>query len=785
MDKRSWIFFFFVLSATLLMNQYFSPKISLEHQQKTHVEKTRKHLQDKQAAHSPSHEDLSLLQIDGPENGKYLGVEIEGNFLTISTKEPMPKTLSMGNALGAIAFPNKTIEPVIYRTNDKKVDVYSLNLQEDKLFYLAYQDEETKAPTIACATNTKNEIVTSKEVRQNAFVFDEDHHLIGIFEGKSQKIHSFSSYFRLTNQVNLLSITNETYYVLENPYQMLVFSSKGGSLAEINLPFFSDKNQDSVVKPLYFDRIIEQKYPENAQFPERPYFVSENGSIIEKQPTVGSYYPLLRRDLLTPSGEVERSFDPKYYCCALREEGGDPEIYQVTRFEKNLIEFTAFGARRTIIKRYRLPENPKELPYVFFLTVEVEGDTTGLFLESGVPDVELISGYFSPALKYLVTRNGTTNIQQLSLPKAQQEEPLSSLSNQKPEWIVNSNGFLGVILDPLNGPASGLKATAISGEKIPTRLSLISSQYGLYPAEKYPGYSMQLPFPKNAPAEFRIFAGPFESDTLQTIDQTVQKNKGVSPDYTKAQSSHGWFSFISAPFSKFLFLLMRFFHTITSSWGLSILLLTLTMRILLYPLNAWSFKAGQRSQEVMPALKKIQEKYKKNPEKLQLETMKLYKETGYNPFMGCFPAFIQMPFLLGLFDLLKSSFDLRGASFIPGWIDNLAAPDVLFSWGYRLFYFGTSFHLLPVIFAFVTLAQQKLTFRWSGASQQPLTEQQRQQQAIGNGMVIVLSIAVYHFPSGLNIYWIFSTCLGILQQYIMHKRKGVKKESQTTLQVKK
>ena len=78
--------------------------------------------------------------------------------------------------------------------------------------------------------------------------------------------------------------------------------------------------------------------------------------------------------------------------------------------------------------------------------------------------------------------------------------------------------------------------------------------------------------------------------------------------------------------------------------------------------------------------------------KAQLEVMNLYRERGVNPVSGCFPLLIQMPFLIGMFDLLKSTFELRGASFIPGWIDNLTSPDVVFSWGYSIPLIGNQFH---------------------------------------------------------------------------------------------
>ena len=170
---------------------------------------------------------------------------------------------------------------------------------------------------------------------------------------------------------------------------------------------------------------------------------------------------------------------------------------------------------------------------------------------------------------------------------------------------------------------------------------------------------------------------------------------------------HGWFTFISEPFSKFLFILMNLFHNLTGSWALSIFLLTVSLRLMLYPLNTWSTKSMTRMQQIAPEAAAIQEKYKQDPKKAQVEIMNLYRERGVNPASGCLPMLIQMPFLIGMFDLLKSSFALRGAPFIPGWIDDLTAPDVLFSWHKPIFFIGTEFHLLPFLLGAVMFFQTK------------------------------------------------------------------------------
>lgn len=563
-----------------------------------------------------------------------------------------------------------------------------------------------------------------------------------------------------------LSKNEETFYVLENSFQQLVFSTRGGSIAEINLPFHS-KSPKSVVKSIEFDKTLQEKHPQNDYFPQFPYYTFEEGQqVLHEQGSLGGYYPLLRRSLFNSEGEMKKAFPSKYYALNIQGEGVEDVLYQVTEFQKDRITFEAsLSGGRRIVKTYSFPSD-RAAPYCFDLSVRVEGSVKNLWLGTGIPEVELISGSFSPALKYRMTRGTKSSVEKIKNPT----DPLISTS-LSPDWISNANGFFGVILDPLNKTTAGYKAVSVDGSAAPSRISLIDAAYHLYPADKYPGYAMFLPLKAEETMQLRVFAGPYEDDILKIADETYEDpSDGYNPDYVGAQSFHGWFAFISEPFAKFLFFLMKIFYQITSSWGFSIILLTIALRIMLYPLNAWSIKSSARMQQIAPQVKAIQEKYKKDPKKAQMEIMNLYRHSGANPFMGCFPILIQMPFLIGMFDLLKSMFELRGASFIPGWIDNLTAPDVLFSWNYPIFFLGTQFHLLPFLLGAVMYLQQKYTAKIAGSDKGPLTDQQKQQKMMGNIMIIVFTVLFYHFPSGLNIYWLSSMLLGIVQQWLMKKK---------------
>ena len=566
--------------------------------------------------------------------------------------------------------------------------------------------------------------------------------------------------------------SKEEYFVLKNAYQMLVFSNIGGALAEINLPFQTKENTKSFVRPIHIDRLMQEEYSFDDHFPSFPYYINEGAGVKKSdERTLGGYYPLLRRTCFKSNNLQQFTSPSQHYALKIAPDStaADNRVYSLKRLEKNLIEFELVEANRKINKIFSFPEDPDKAPYVIEAQIKIDGDARGLWLTGGVPEVELISDSPAPALTYRFTKtNNKSAVESLSLPKE-----CTVSTSIYPNWVCSSNGFFGLILDPVTEIPPGYRACKINGAEDPTRLTVIDPAYAPYPSDKYPGYAFQLPM-RAQTLNLRYYAGPLEGDILKKVDLAYLDPKtGNGPGYIDALTTQGWLTFISEPFAKFLFILMNLFYQVTSSWGISIILLTVALRIMLYPLNAWSIKSTVKMQAIAPKLSAIQAKYKKEPKRAQQEIMNLYRQEGVNPLSGCFPMLIQLPFLIGMFDLLKSTFELRGASFIPGWIDNLTAPDVLFSWNFPLFFFGTDFHLLPFLLGGVMWAQQR--FSASGPKDKNLmTDQQKQQRMMGNIMTIVFTVMFYHFPSGLNLYWLSSMALGILQQWLM-TRKMMKK----------
>lgn len=710
---------------------------------------------------------MSAVKIGNAWMGLATGVKLDSKLYRQSGNEFEVLTLA--------AQPKRPSDPVIYvGKKQKQMEVPALPTNGDlQLLSL----NETKGVSVGEIKGAKVTFPFSfVEQSAIAFVWTNDGYApVGVYESKSGTVRAVAEFSGLQDVLVQTSVAlgqpggNEEYYVLENDYQQLVFSTRGGSLAEINLPLKLNKESKSIVKEVAADRRILAESPQNARFPLYAYHAVVNGrDTMVNEGSLGGYYPLLRRPILQADGSEKSSVAPQYYALSVVSDDDMANVnFRVAEFSADKIRFEGSSGSRRITKTYSIPQE-RNGPYCFDLEIRVDGDATGLWLSSGVPDAELVGGSYAPQLKYQVRKPGGAEVEEISLPKDKGNVDLGT----SPYWLSNCNGFLGLIVDPLSAVGEGYKVEMIPGATLPTRLTMIDSAYQLYPASKYPGYATFFPL-KSGAMQFRVFAGPYDEALLKELDALYEDpSKNYNPEYNLAISIQGWFSFISQPFAKFLFLLMQLFYAITRSWAVSIVLLTIALRAMMYPLNNWSIKSTVKMQEIGPKAKAIQEKYKKDPKKAQMEVMNLYKEAGVNPFSGCLPMLLQMPFLIGMFYMLKSSFPLRGAPFIPGWINDLAAPDVLFSWGQPIWIIGNEFHLLPILTGVVMFVHGKMTQQTPKDPSQ-LTDQEKQQKMMGSMMSVVFTFMFYGFPSGLNIYFMFSTLLGMAQQkWLMKKIKS-------------
>ncbi len=761
MDRRTIVFVILVSLTFVGFNFFFS------HQQNERNRAARtSQTTEMPPLQSVALEELPTRSLTLEEGGEPVvyGIDVKGATLSIAWTNTPPLTVFINGEKQTLLSKESPLNaPILYApSDDSQLDLGAPALS-GKIEVQLFSSEPEPAVTPAWFKEGKLLFGESRP-SSNALVLYKSKGTwipLGFYERTSGAFVEFQAIPSLSSLIKPQFETSarpgdEKFYLLENEFVQLVFSNRGGALVEINLPFHSDHDPKSVVNEIGFDREIAEESPANARFPAHPYY-TPHADAPRPPGAVGGYYPLIRRGIWNKK-DIEIS--PQYYATNLVSEYPEMAelVYSVKSFTENEITFEATQPHRKITKTYTL----SDAPYAVKLALKIDGDRRGLWLTSGVPEVEIMSNSSNTRIQYRVNRKGKGEVEKLSLPKP---GDVVSVSSVYPEWVLNTNGYFALLLDPLSEIAPGYRAVGIPGNKVPTRLSVLDPKYQPYPASKYPGYEFLLPIPTSGgELNFLLFAGPLEESILKQVDHAAPGN----PDYQSAKTFQGWFSFIAKPFAKLLFLVMSFFHTITHSWGIAIILLTVFLRLLLYPLNAWSIKSMRRMQKLSPQVQAIQARYKKEPKKAQIEIMTLYREKKVNPFTGCVPILIQIPFLIAMFDLLKSSFQLRGASFIPGWIDNLTAPDVLFQWQQPIFFIGNQFHLLPFLLGGVMFLQQRLT---AGAQKDPskMTDQQRQQKSMGTIMTVVFTVMFYHFPSGLNLYWLSSMSLGIFQQIITNK----------------
>jgi YidC/Oxa1 family membrane protein insertase len=188
-------------------------------------------------------------------------------------------------------------------------------------------------------------------------------------------------------------------------------------------------------------------------------------------------------------------------------------------------------------------------------------------------------------------------------------------------------------------------------------------------------------------------------------------------------------------------------------YGIAIILITIIIRLLIWPVYAKSARTMKRMSKLTPLMKEIREKYADNPEKMNRETMELYRTYGINPLGGCLPMFIQLPVFLAFYRMLWSAVELRHQSFL--WVDDLAMPDTLFV----IPGLNIDFNLLPILMGVTSFIQIAIT---------PKTGD-KTQQMVFMMMPFIFLVICYNFASALALYWTVSNVFSIVQTWVMNK----------------
>ncbi|MDR0504143.1 MAG: membrane protein insertase YidC [Treponema sp.] len=273
---------------------------------------------------------------------------------------------------------------------------------------------------------------------------------------------------------------------------------------------------------------------------------------------------------------------------------------------------------------------------------------------------------------------------------------------------------------------------------------------------------------------YRFYLGPKTQNVLVNYNNGKNEFGLKDTNLIDVVSTRG----ILAPLENALKWLLLVFYRFIPNYGIAIILLTLLVKILFFPLTKKGSEATLRMQALAPKIKEIQDKYKSNPQKMQTEMGNFYKTEGYNPLSGCLPLLLQIPIFFAMYNLFNNHFDLRGAMFIPGWIPDLSVPEAIWNFpgNFKLPFLGwNALRLLPFIYVGSQLLYGKVT-------QIPGQQTNAQMKMMLYVMPIVFFFILYDVPSGLLIYWIFSNLLTMAQQviinkYVMAKRAQAQQQS--------
>lgn len=401
---------------------------------------------------------------------------------------------------------------------------------------------------------------------------------------------------------------------------------------------------------------------------------------------------------------------------------GDPSwVFQKSNSDAESITFTYRSASTTVIKTYSFPK----APYSIRLEVTITNESSApLQLRLPVILTSLDIAPSNPQTRFFDAAAGTA-------------DKVAHYSIQKPKEIAGvhfiafrDQYFCGIV-QPGSGAYSGW-ITKVSN--LNSQIGLTSDELSILPGSKI-GQS------------FEGYLGP----------QNVKLISAVKPAWA-AIVHYGFFDFISQILLQTLEMIQKVVH----NWGVAIIILSLLIYGILFPLTMKQMKSMKDMQMVQPKVEALRAQYKDNPQRMNKEVMELYKHHKVNPFGGCLPLILQMPIFFALYQALMRAPQLRGARFL--WIKDLSNPDRLFTLPTSLPVIGNEVNLLPVLMSIGMFIQQKASM----ASASP--EQAQQQKLMLIIFPVMFCFIFYHMPAGLVMYWFINSALMLVNQ--LHLKKS-------------
>ena len=422
----------------------------------------------------------------------------------------------------------------------------------------------------------------------------------------------------------------------------------------------------------------------------------------------------------------------------------------------NVVEFyqhyrTASGTEFTLTKRYEFI--PGE--YIFELRIDLDGrsiPSTRAFDFNGAAYTLLFSPQIGP---YFTNLDGRYEFRHY-LTYQNERMRTESVNDRNPLVIGNMPTWASI-----SGKYFSLIALF---ERIPHARNY-EITFAAHPEQGLPNSSrLLISHPAQLTSQitdsYLFYIGPKSQEVLNTYERGVNHFNLRDTGFGDIAETRGFL----APLENILKWFLVLFHNMIPNYGIAIILLTLLVKVVMFPLTRKSSESTLRMQTFAPKIKELQEKYKDNKQKLNQEMAELYKKEGYNPIAGCLPMLLQMPIFFAMFNLFNNHFDLRGAMFIPGWITDLSRPEYIVEFdGFALPILGwTALRLLPFIYVGSQLIYGKVT-------QTPEQRGNNQMKLMLYALPIIFFFILYDMPSGLLVYWIMSNVLTLVQQVLINK----------------
>jgi len=314
----------------------------------------------------------------------------------------------------------------------------------------------------------------------------------------------------------------------------------------------------------------------------------------------------------------------------------------------------------------------------------------------------------------------------------------------KVDWLTVRNKYFAAIIIP--DDAKKVDGAYIEGKRSSVGNDGVHETYNSRLTVQYQNQNVES-------QTFTLYIGPVDYKELESYG----KNLVRIVDF----GSFFGLKFIVRPIAEYILLPMfLFLHSIIPNYGFVLLVFSIIIKIIVYPLTKSSYQSMKKMQALQPMITEIKEKFKDDPQKMNKETMKLYSTYGINPAGGCLPMLLQMPVFVALWGMFQSAIALRQQPFF-GWIKDLSEPDVIFNLGYKLPLFGVQeISGLALLMGITTFFQQKMTIK------------DPKQQAMIYMMPVMLTLLFMSFPSGLNLYYFMFNILSIAQQYYINHKGG-------------